>query len=302
MVFKRFLYAAFAFSAFFISGTSLAQEAPAATEKSLLWEVSGKGLSAPSYVYGTIHLISRKDFFITEASQKALEASEKVIFEIDLEKMTDPSAMLPMIMQAFMKKDSTLRDLLAPEDYQLIKRHFQELGLPMFLLDRIKPMFLSALDPQTMSGAQGEEVTSYEMEFMAIARKSGKPIEGLETAAFQMSMFDSIPYRVQAKMLLETIRSSSPETKEESGSFDQMVELYKKQDIEALQQLMQGDQELMAYEQLLLINRNRNWIPTMTKMMREETCFFAVGAGHLGGPKGVLQLLREEGYTVKAKP
>lgn len=302
MVFKRFLSAAFAFYAFFISGTALAQEASAAAEKSLLWEVSGKGLSAPSYVYGTIHLIPRKDFFITEASQKALEASEKVIFEIDLEKMADPSAMLPMIMQAFMKKDSTLRDLLAPEDYQLIKRHFQELGLPMFLLDRIKPMFLSALDPQTMSGAQGEEVTSYEMEFMSIARKSGKPIEGLETAAFQMSMFDSIPYRVQAKMLLETIRSSSPETKEKSGPFDQMVELYKKQDIEALRQLMQGDQEIMAYEQLLLINRNRNWVPTMTKMMQAESCFFAVGAGHLGGPDGVLQLLRQEGYTVKAKP
>lgn len=289
------------FSLFAVCCTALAQAPQALNEPSLLWEVSGNGLSNPSYVYGTIHVMPRKDFFITEASQKALEASEKVVFEIDLEKMTDLSAMLPMMMQAFMKKDTTLRDLLSPEEYQLIKGHFQEMGLPMFMLDRIKPMFLSALDPQTMSGSSGEEVTSYEMEFMAIAQKSGKTIEGLETAAFQMSMFDSIPYRVQAKMLLEAIRSSSPEVSEDEGSFDKMVEMYKKQDIEGMQQFMKGDQELMAYENLLLINRNRNWIPVMKKMMQGAPCFFAVGAGHLGGPQGILELLRAEGFSVKAK-
>ena len=301
MSFQRLLSVIFSFSVFAISSTALAQAPQTINEASLLWEVSGNGLSTTSYVYGTIHLIPRKDFFITEASQKALEASEKVVFEIDLEKMTDLSAMLPMMMQAFMKKDTTLRDLLAPEEYQLVKRHFQQLGLPMFLLDRIKPMFLSALDPQTMSGTPGEEVTSYEMEFMSIANKSGKPIEGLETAAFQMSMFDSIPYRVQAKMLLDGLRATDTQAQEDTSSFDVMVEMYKKQDIEGMQQLMKGDPELIAYENLLLINRNRNWIPVMQKMMGQSTCFFAVGAGHLGGPQGILQLLREAGFTVTAK-
>ncbi len=149
-----------------------------------------------------------------------------------------------------------------------------------------------------MMGKQDESITSYEMELMAIAKKSGKTIGGLETAAFQMSMFDSIPYRVQAKMLVESIRNVRNE--DEEGAFDQMIETYKQQDIEAMQQLIQSDGELMAYENLLLFNRNRNWVPLMNSMMRKEPCFFAVGAGHLGGLNGILQLLRQEGFIVKA--
>jgi len=269
-------------------------------EASLLWEVSGNGLVAPSFVFGTIHMIPQKDFLLTDATRAALDQSKKVVFEINLEKMDDITTMLPMIMQAFMKRDTTLRDLLEPSDYEIVKQHFQELGLPMFLLDRIKPMFLSALDPQVVMGKQGESTTSYEMELMAIAKKSEKTIDGLETAAFQMSMFDSIPYRIQAKMLLESIQQSSLQTEDEKGAFDQMIAIYKAQDIEAMQQLMQSDGELMAYENLLLFNRNRNWIPIMKAMIRKEPCFFAVGAGHLGGASGILQLLREEGFRVKA--
>jgi hypothetical protein len=277
---------------------SQAQSPQPLNEASLLWEISGNGLRTPSFVFGTIHMIPQKDFLLTDATRAALEQSKNVVFEINIEKMDDITTMLPMIMQAFMKRDTTLRDLLEPSDYEAVKQHFQTLGLPMFLLDRIKPMFLSALDPQTMMGKQDESITSYEMELMAIAKKSGKTIGGLETAAFQMSMFDSIPYRVQAKMLVESIRNVRNE--DEEGAFDQMIETYKQQDIEAMQQLIQSDGELMAYENLLLFNRNRNWVPLMNSMMRKEPCFFAVGAGHLGGLNGILQLLRQEGFIVKA--
>lgn len=280
---------------------ALAQSAPTQNEASLLWEVSGNGLQAPSYVYGTIHLIPRKDFFLTEATKSALEKAGKVVFEINIEKMMDLTAMLPLLMQSFMKNDTTLKQLLSPEEYGLVKTHFSQLGLPMFMLDRIKPMFLSAMDPQSMmgGGADQEAMTSYEMELLAIAQTGKKKIDGLETAAYQMSMFDSIPYRIQAKMLLESIQQAQAEEGGAESEFTRMVNTYKQQDIEGMQRMLDADADISAYENLLLINRNRNWIPVMMEMMDQQICFFAVGAGHLGGRYGVLQLLREQGYSVQ---
>lgn len=268
----------------------------APTEKSLLWEISGAGLAVPSYLYGTIHLIGEDDFFLTDATQEALQASKQVAFEIDLEDMMNFSSMMPLMMKAFMRGDTTLADLLAPEEYREIKQHFESMGLPFMFLNRLKPMFLSSLDPQ--GGGQGSEgFVSYEMELMGLAQQLRKPIEGLETAAYQMSMFDSIPYQVQARMLLESIRSGGGE--DTDGQFDQMVTLYKNQDIAGMQTMMEAGDELSGYEDLLLGNRNRNWIPVMGKMMTQNATFFAVGAGHLGGEQGVIALLRKAGYTLK---
>lgn len=269
----------------------------AAQERALLWSVTGKGLGQSSYVYGTIHMIGKSDFFMTEATKKAFAASPRVAFEIDMDEMGDFSKLMPLLMQSFMKKDTTLQDLLSAEDYQAVKKHFEGMGLPMFMLNRIKPMFLSALDPSMMGapGGNTDAVVSYEMEFMEMAKASKKEVDGLETAAYQMSIFDSIPYRDQANMLATSIRSKGTES---DSSFIQLVELYKSQDIQAMQQAVTTDSEMAGFEQILLVNRNRNWIPVMERMMSEKPTFFAVGAGHLGGENGVIRLLQKAGYTL----
>ena len=268
-----------------------------AQERALLWSVSGKDLKAPSYVYGTIHMIGKSDFFMTEATKKAFADSRRVTFEIDMDDMSDFSKLMPMLSQSFMKKDTSLQDLLAPEDYAAVKKHFEGVGLPMFLVNRIKPLFLTALDPSMMGAPAGREtITSYEMEFMEMAQAAKKPLEGLETMAFQMSIFDSIPYRHQAEMLVSTVRSKN---QGEEDSFKKLVQLYKDQDIEGMQRQASEDPEIAGFEQILLTNRNRNWIPVMERMMAEKPTFFAVGAGHLGGANGVLQLLKTAGYAVE---
>ncbi|MCB0580105.1 MAG: TraB/GumN family protein, partial [Phaeodactylibacter sp.] len=190
-------------------------------------------------------------------------------------------------------------DLLSEEDYKLVEAHFEEVGLPLMFLERIKPMFLSALggeDMISMGSGDDSQVVSYEMELMQMAQQRKLPIEGLETAEYQMSMFDSIPYTVQAKMLVETIKSE----KTDSGQFAKMVELYKNQDLQGMQGMMEDESSgIGGYEDLLLVRRNRNWIPVMGEMMVAKPTFFAVGAGHLGGDEGVVALLREAGYVVK---
>jgi uncharacterized protein YbaP (TraB family) len=272
--------------------------APTAEENALLWEISGNDLRQPSYLFGTIHMISKNDFFLPEGTRSVFDKSQLVTFEINLEEMNNMAALMPLMMQAFMKGDTSLQDLLSEDDYQVVADHFEQLGLPMMFLDRIKPMFLSALtseDALNMSRHPGE-VVSYEMEFMEMARKSGKTMAGLETAEYQMSMFDSIPYGVQADMLVESIKTGGSD----GDQFQQMVDLYKKQDLYGLQEMLASDQEGIAkYEDLLLLQRNRNWIPVMKKMMTDQPTFFAVGAGHLSGEEGVIALLRKQGYTVK---
>lgn len=206
---KRIFTAVVLVSGLVLSGYAQKNAELIPQEKSLIWEIKGKGLNQTSFLYGTIHMIGKKDFFLTDGTKKSFDRSKQVAFEIDVEEMGDIMSLLPLLMQSFMKNDTTLQDLFSKEDYALVKAHFDEVGLPMMLLNRIKPMFLSALDPKAMMGNGGEkeDIVSYEMEFLEMAQNQKKPVEGLETAAFQMSMFDSIPYRAQAQMLLESIKS-----------------------------------------------------------------------------------------------
>ena len=114
-------------------------------EKSLLWEISGKDLTKPSYLYGTIHMIPKQDFFLTEETKKAIAASQKVTFEINMKEMNNPMALIGVFMKAMMPNGTRLRDLLSADDYQLVKNRFDSIGMPITMLERVKPMFLSAL-------------------------------------------------------------------------------------------------------------------------------------------------------------
>jgi uncharacterized protein YbaP (TraB family) len=273
--------------------------APTAAENSLLWEISGNDLSEPSYLFGTIHMIGKDDFILTDATKDAFEKCNKVVFEINMEEMNDITAMLPLLMKSFMEGGKTLRDILNEEDYKIVSDHFNKIGLPLALLERVKPMFLTVMASEDMGqGGGGMEMgnmKSYELELAEMAKVGKKEVGGLETAAYQMSMFDSIPYEVQGEMLVESIKSGSSG----ADSFDEMVEMYKKQDLFGLQTLIAQDGSLHGYDDLLLNQRNRNWIAPMEVMMAVQPTFFAVGAGHLAGEQGVISLLRQEGYTVK---
>lgn len=267
-------------------------------DKSLLWEISGKGLAESSFLFGTIHIIDKEDYFLPEGTLSAIDNSQNVVFEIDMTQMNDMSKMMPLMNKAFMDNNTTLKDLLSDEDYTLVQNHFKEIGLPLFFLEKIKPMFLTVFASGDMNPGdlQSGAIKSYEMELAEIAQNSNKTIGGLETIEYQISIFDSIPYKAQADMLVESIKGS------DLGD-DQLVELvnlYKNQDIDGLYKVMQGDENITEYEDVLLVQRNKNWIPIMSNLMAKNRSFFAVGAGHLGGSNGVIQLLRSEGYKVEA--
>ncbi|HMS98856.1 MAG TPA: TraB/GumN family protein [Saprospiraceae bacterium] len=267
-------------------------------EKSLLWEISGPGIKQPSYLYGTIHMIPSDDYFLPKGTLSAIEASQNMVFEIDMKDMSDVSALFGMMGKIFMKDGVTLKTLLTTEEYQLVENHFKDMGLPIFFLERIKPMFLSAFATSDMNpnSLKDGSIKSYEMEFYEISQDRNMTTGGLETIDFQVSVFDSIPYKEQAKMLVESLKTLD----EDNGELDKLVSLYKAQDIDAMVNTMSSENsELAPYEDILLNGRNKTWIPQIIQQAKLQTTFFAVGAGHLAGSNGVIHLLRKEGYKVK---
>lgn len=267
-------------------------------ENALLWQIKGPGISKPSFLYGTIHLIDAKDFFLPKGVMTAFDQSKKVVFEIDMKDMTDLSAAMGMMNKIFMKDNQTLKDLISDEDYQLIGDHFKKLGLPMFMLEKMKPMFLTIFantDLNPLSISEGK-MKSYELEFMEMANNSSKETGGLETVDFQIGLFDEIPYEAQAKMLVENIKNASGADTDE---LKMLTEIYLKQDLNAMVQLISKEgSEMVGFEDKLLTQRNKNWIPLIIEASKKEPTFFAVGAGHLGGDQGVIHLLRQAGYQV----
>jgi uncharacterized protein len=267
---------------------------------SLLWEISGNGLDTPSFLYGTIHIINKDDFFLTDETKASFDKSERITFEINMEEMDDISTMFTLISKVMMPNSMTLKDLLKEEEYIFVKEKLTELGLPammMGILERVKPMFLTTFASGDMdpNGMQNGEIVSYEMEFMEMAQQMEKEMAGLETIEYQISIFDSIPLTDQAQMLVESLKADA----EGSDQFKEMIDMYLRQDIEEMQEMFNSEDDGMAeYEDVLLLNRNRNWIPVMRGMMKEKPTFFAVGAGHLGGENGVIKLLMKEGYTL----
>lgn len=272
------------------------KEVYAPLDKSLLWEISGNGLKTPSYLFGTIHLISGEDFFFPQTLEDKIKISQRATFEIDMDDMSSMESMMKIIGKAFMKDGLTLKDLVTPEEYKEIETHFKDKGLPLQFLDRMKPMLLSTFASMDMGEGGMSNYKSYEMEIFEKVKEQQKPSEGLESIDDQLSLFDSIPYKAQAQMLVESIKTSNTENQE----YKMMIDLYKKQDIETLAKLSVADDSngVGGYADLFLYQRNKNWIPHFTRMMAEKPTFFAVGAGHLGGSKGVINLLKKAGYKV----
>lgn len=272
------------------------------TDKALLWKISGNGLKKPSYLYGTIHLIPKDQLQFTGALRSALDGSKRVAFEIDMRTMTNFRTQMSLMTKAFMAGGKTLKDLLPAEDYVFVKEKMSEKGIPAGMFERMKPMFLSTMFAGESDGGatMNGQMTSVEMELFRLARQRKLESAGLETAEYQMAVFDSIPYDAQAKMLVESLRSAEVDTSSGDGELAKMLELYREQDITAMQSMIADPQSGMAeYEDLLLNRRNRNWISVMARYMRDKPTLFAVGAGHLGGQAGVVALLRKEGYRVE---
>lgn len=262
-------------------------------ENSLLWEISGKGLTSPSYLYGTMHIVCASDAKMSEGLKKAIQHSKQVFFEVDMDNMDE---MMGVLKFARMNNGLKISDLVSAEDYIRLEEYFSKHRsiLPFSMMSRFKPYFITAIISEGMMDC--EEKSSIEQLIMKEARDNDKDVLGLETIEFQASVFDSIPYEKQAQDLVMYVDSIE---KFRQVTLD-MVDLYRKQHIHQMDSLMEkSDPGMIQYMDLLLYDRNKRWAMQMNEHMFSMPTLFAVGAGHLGGEKGLINLLRKEGFTVK---
>jgi len=260
-------------------------------EHALLWRIAGNGLNKDSYLFGTIHAICSDDFFLSEAAEKALAASEQLALELD---MDDPMMLLQVQQGMIMPNGGHISKLLSESDYERLNRFFKDsVKMDLGLLGMMKPMALSSLLYPRLLSCQ---TISYEIKLMTMAKKQRKEVIGMESVADQLKVFDAIPLETQAKMLIETLDKYG----EQADEIQALIAAYKKQDINALyNNIKKSSFGAEQFEEVLLTNRNRVWIDKIASLSREKSTFYAVGAGHLGGPEGIITLLRKKGFTVE---
>lgn len=277
---------------------SARQAAPANTQKNnisntLLWEISGNGLTKPSYLFGTMHILCADDARMSDALKDIIKKTDVVYLELDMDNKQEVMGAIDYLR---MNDGVRLSDLVTKEEYARVENYFKnsKFPLPAFMLNRFKPYLVTALISEQLMDC--EKKNGMEERIMDEARKYSRDIEGLETMKFQAGLFDSIPYQKQAKELVQYIDSLGNYKKVNL----QMVDAYKKQDLQYMDELIhKSDPGLEEYLDLLVYSRNRNWVKQMPEIMNDKSALFAVGAGHLPGESGVISLLKKAGYTVK---
>lgn len=276
---------AFYFSAF---GNLQAQD----LEKSLLWKISGNGLEKSSFLFGTIHMTC--DASLDQDVLKALDDTTLLVLELD---MDDPNLQMDMMKGIYMKDNKTIKDLVNEDDYLILSTFIQEqLGIPLEALGNMKPFFLTAMFYPKLLGCP---IQSYEMALMTVAHDQEEDVLGLETVAEQMQVFDKISYKDQAADLLRSAKDNLTYDKE---MFQKLLEVYNNEDIQAMDEMIKTDKNLTTskHRDKMLDGRNKNWISKIEEFSKKQPTFFGVGAAHLAGENGVIQLLRDAGFTVKA--
>tara|TARA_R110002073_G_scaffold128999_1_gene275015 strand:+ start:69197 stop:70063 length:867 start_codon:yes stop_codon:yes gene_type:complete len=261
-------------------------------ENSTLWEITGNGLDKPSYLFGTIHITC--DATLSKEVKEALNETSQVVLEID---MDDPTMQSKMMSGMFMKDNKTLKDFVTDTEYTMIDSLFiKTMGMPVKMMERTKPFFLSSVFVTKLLDCP---MQSFETELMKVAKEQNEDVKGLETIEDQLQVFDEIPYEVQIKELVRTAKDNLVKDK---ANMKVLLNLYNEQDITRLLEMMNDDEAgaLSDFNDILLDNRNKNWIPRIGEYAKEKPTFFGVGAGHLAGKNGVILLLRKAGYTVTA--
>ncbi len=269
--------------------------AQTAKDKTLLWRVSGKDLKTPSYLFGTIHMICADDIVISDSLQNAIKQASKVYLELDMDNMFE---LMSVMAKMKMRGDTTLSQLLTAEEYQKVKNFFttNKGMIPFSMLETYKPMLTaSTLMQGSLSCSNAQAM---EQLVMKEAKRSGVGVKGLETMAFQMSIFDSIPYNLQAKQLLSYIENYGKD--KENKEFEELTQAYRNQDLSKMENLTKNDDSgIEKFTEIMLYNRNADWVKKLSTLMPTGSLVVAVGAGHLPGDRGVISLLRKAGYKVE---
>ncbi|MFB6454836.1 TraB/GumN family protein [Chitinophaga sp. Hz27] len=261
-----------------------------AQQSSLLWKVTGNGITKPSWLYGTYHLICPEDLHISDAAKTALKNVDSLYLEINMENQQDLLAAQQMMMP---DPNFQLKSTMSADDYTYLVSYIQDsLHMSEALITHLKPavmmMLLATKDIKCQASSVEEALT-------ILAREAAKPQNGLETAVYQLQLLNQIPDSVIMKAVIDDLKHD----KENKETLSKITKAYARGDLNELYEVSKSEPSFKQIEEKLLKERNKNWIPQITSAVKHSSLFIAVGAGHLPGPDGVISLLRKQGYKVE---
>lgn len=289
---RRFGWLSLVLHLYAVVATAAAQS-PAG--KSFLWTVERDGKVL--YLAGSVHALSADAYPLSPAFERAFSQSATLVEEIDLaeaESLTLAPSLLAMGMYADGRRFETV---VSKETAALALARIQQAGLPVELIQPMKPwmvmLTLAALEAQQ---AGLDAALGLDKHFYDRARATGRTIVGLETAASQIERLDRMPERLQEELL----RSSLDEMQTQRDSFTAIVTAWRGGDAAAIEQtLLASFTRYPAAYQSLIVERNTNWMPQIEACFaRPQPCLVVVGAAHLVGSDGVLELLQRRGYRL----
>jgi len=282
----------------FISFAFIFSLSAVAQQDALLWKVSSAG-QPDSYLFGTYHLLPGSFAQKVPGTKKAVKNAGAVVTELQINAETASGIMSSMLLES-----GTLDSLLGKERFDTLSEAISKrLGMSALMFNKMKPMgvyimLASATEVKEMRKATEKGQEPMDMWFQSEASKNGKPSLSLETAQEQADLlFNASPADRQAEMLMQYLRLNQEEAQMEN---DKILSCYKAYNLDCLLDFMNQSEMSAIEKDLMLRDRNVRWIPHLKEYMKNQSCFVAVGALHLAGESGLIELLRAEGYQVSA--
>lgn len=262
-------------------------------QNSILWEVTGNGLTSPSYVMGTLKFIGEKEFFIPEEVHSNLKKCS--IFAI--EDQVDHHAQHELNKAVHFPKGKSLKTELSAEDYATVQNFFtKEFNTSASTFEkRYAKLIPLALSITMTRLSLNEKVKYYDIELLKEAKKNKLETYSLEPIEREAEALHRYPIADQVKALLHSVANFEKQKEE----FQLLMKEYPHGDLEKIFEytLHPTDNNPVFIEEFYT-KRNQEWIPKLDKMMHEKPSFIALGIAHLEGENGVLNLLRKKGFTV----
>lgn len=264
----------------------------------IFWKITKNGSDRASYLLGTHHLIEKDTVPGAEKILSYVATVETVVGELEMNNMLGKQIKM---LQAAIMKDSTMSQLLTKEEYQLVDAQMKEVvGKGLDKMGKLKPVMLSMLYTVMLYKKENKlnkEPELIDLEVQKIAKKKKLEIIGLESVDEQINiLINSKSLNQQAQELVKTVKNKDKSIQ----SMRKLNEIYLKGNIESFVEVSKEDGQMDDEDlDILCYQRNINWMRKLSKLIPEKSCYIAVGCMHLVGEKGLIQLLRNVGYTVE---
>ncbi len=273
-----------------------ASRLPEAATRSFLWKVSGQQTAI--YLMGSVHLLSKDYYPLSPPLEAAFKDSDLLVEEVDMGEMLEPELQLRILTRGMLPPGRSIDKVVSPATFDLVSRKAAALGLPIEPLKQFKPWSLSLMLMNLVWANAGFDPNlGLDKHFYDLAKANGRLVQGLETTEFQISRFDEMTMAQQDRMLVETIMELETAT----ASVEKVLAAWKTGDVDTVKQLLLQDlRKDPEMYQRLLVDRNRNWLPKLEALFnRRGRALVIVGAAHLVGPDGLLQMLKSKGYPIE---